>query len=111
MQELLIIKKRGDYLTLRSPQGTKAAIRPRVNPPVFSNLRKGTSMPILPRCKEVPHLQEKLQVLKRLIVIDQNTIKRWEAQEPEYYLLPAVKEQLQRNKKLLAEYGGPSLCQ
>lgn len=111
MQTILFDNKQGGYRTFRSPQGKRLVRLPLVNPPRFSFPLIGTSMQATAPPIEVPYLQEKLHTIKRLIEIDQAAIKRWEAQEPGYYLLPIVREQLSRNKRILAEFGGLIPCQ
>ena len=55
---------------------------------------------------DVPYLPEKLRATKRLIGIYQETIAAWEAFEPDYYLLPQVRDQLKRELEMLADITG-----
>lgn len=111
MTKTFLFVKQGDYLSLGSLPDREASYTP-INPPsFFPPSSKGASMKVVDRFKEVPHAQEKIKKLKYLIDCQKGTVALWESEMPKYDLLPKVKEDLVRNKKLLAEITGTQPCQ
>lgn len=103
--------EQGDYLSLGSWPG-KRDCTPFVNPPrFFLSPHPGAAMEANPLYKDVPYLQEKLKALKHHILSNRATIATWEASEPDYPLLPYVKEQLKRELKDWVQIAGGQPCQ
>jgi len=111
MAKTFLFIKQGDYPSLGSLPG-KGSFGHLVNPPrFFFPTPRNPAMNTPAKYKNVPFLQEKLKSIKQLIKIDQGTVLTWQAAEPDYPLLPKVKDQLLRNEKLLAEIMGGQPCQ
>lgn len=111
MTETFFYIKRGDLPSLRflaDEDSTRVLIDP---PPLFISTPPRTLITVKPPYKDVPFIQEKLQVLKNLIALDKSTIAYLEAQWPNDELLPKLKEQLERNLKLWADVTGGQPCQ
>jgi len=102
--------KQGDCLSL-GPWPGKRSYAPFVNPPrLFLSPHPGAVMKVNPLYKDVPYLQEKLKTLKQHIISNRATVALWEASEPDYPLLPKVKEQLERELVDWIQISGGQPC-
>lgn len=111
MSETFFSIIQGGRLTLRSLPD-KDLTRVFKDLPGFSlSTPREVLMQINPTYKDVPFIQEKLKVLKCLIELYRATIAAWESSEPNYPLLPKVKDQLSSNEKMLKEITGGRPCQ
>lgn len=95
--------KQGGHLIAGSLPG-KGARPAFIDPPgFFLSTHPKVLMQIKPAYQDVPFIQEKLKNLLSKINCQESAVALWESEMPRYELLPKVKEQLARDKKLLAE--------
>lgn len=110
MSEVFLSIKRRDYLALRASPDRVSTYSPVYPSRFFLTTPPKAAMKVNPTYQDVPFVASKIKHLKALIDCQESSVALWEAEMPRYELLPKVKEQLQRNRKLLAEITGIRPC-
>lgn len=107
MAETFFYIKQGATLSLEAPNSNNVDV-PIAEPPCFFlTTPPEATVRVNPTYQDVPFVASKIKHTQGLIRIFTANVSTWEASEPTYPLLPRVKDQLKRHKKLLKKI----LCQ
>lgn len=110
MAEIFLSIKRRDYPALGASPGRVEPSSPVYPSRFFIATPPEAAVQVNHAYQDVPFAASKIKHTQDLIRIFTANVLNWEASEPTYPLLPRVKDQLQRNRKLLAEITGNQPC-